>query len=352
MHRVGNRLACRGAHRRFRAGLRPLLPLAALVLAGCHGPQNFLFAKGPAAEELARLGWIALISFSAVTVIVWLLLVVVVTRRRGNFDEHAPVDSSEGINWIVVGGLIVPIAILTVLFVFTLHTLGQFPMAKLMQPQPAIRVTGHQWWFDAEYLDPDVSRRFTVVSELHIPAGRPVTIELVTQDVIHSFWVPKLHGKVDLVPGMVNRIRLQADTPGIYEGECAEFCGAQHAHMRLRVIADTPADYQRWRAGQLADAVEPASAAARHGRDVFMGAPCVVCHTIRGTAANGKVGPDLTHVASRGRIAGDMLDNNTANLTAWIVHAQSLKPDSQMPDIDRLSGEQLRDLTIYLQSLK
>jgi cytochrome c oxidase subunit II len=332
-----------------------MLPLLASVLVGCSGPQNFLFAGGPAAGHLARLGWIALITFSVVTVLVWVLLVLAVTRRRGSFDEHAPVEpepSRTGVDWIIVGGIAIPLLILTVLFVLTLGTLGHFPMKDMMTPAPAIRVTGRQWWFEGQYLDGGLDGRFKVATELHIPAGRPVNLELVTRDVIHSFWIPKLHGKVDLVPGIVNHIRIQADRPGIYEGECGEYCGAQHAHMRLRVIADTPAVYARWRRGQLADAHDPADAATRHGREVFLSSACALCHTIRGTPAQGDVGPDLTHVGSRGRIAGGMLDNNTANLAAWIVHAQSLKPGAQMPDMDQLDGDQLRDLTSYLQSLK
>ncbi|HET6805118.1 MAG TPA: c-type cytochrome [Frateuria sp.] len=336
-------------HRPLRASGAAAL---ALLLGGCGAPQDFLFPEGPAARRLAELGWTALIAFSAVTVIVWILLVVVIARRRGSFSEHAPIDTApQGIGWILVGGLIVPVAVLGAMFVFTLHTLGQFPMGSHSSAAD-IRVEGRQWWFDAVYTDQGPAGQFHVPSELHIPVGKPVTIELVTRDVIHSFWVPKLHGKVDLVPGLDNHIRLQADRPGVYEGECAEFCGAQHAHMRLRVFADTPADYARWRAAQMAGAAPPRTPAARRGYAVFMAAPCAACHTIRGTPAQGQVGPDLTHVGSRTRIAGGSLVNDTANLEAWIVHAQSLKPGARMPDIDKLTGAQLRDLTTYLQSLK
>ena len=237
--------------------------------------------------------------------------------------------------------------ILSVLFVLTLSTLRHFPMSGMMHPAPSIRVTGRQWWFDGEYLDTDHSRRFHVPTELHIPVGTPVNIELTTRDVIHSFWVPKLHGKVDLVPGQVNHIRVQADRPGVYEGECGEYCGAQHAHMRLRIIADAPADYVRWRAHQLADAAAPDSAATERGQQVFLGAPCVLCHTIRGTPCMGGV-PIFTITLAA--MSGVMPAAAEQTSSVGIVHAQSFKPGAQMPDIDQLDGEQLRDLTVYLQA--
>jgi cytochrome c oxidase subunit 2 len=191
-----------------------------------------------------------------------------------------------------------------------------------------------------------------VPTELHIPVGKPVDIELETRDVIHSFWIPKLQGKVDLVPGRVNRVRIMADEPGVYRGECAEFCGVQHAHMRIEIVADQPAFYEAWLAAQRAPAREPSDTQLGHGRDVFLSSACALCHTIRGTDAHGLVGPDLTHVGGRARIAGGSLENNTANLEAWIVDAQSLKPGAQMPSLRQLPGADLRALVAYLQSLR
>jgi cytochrome c oxidase subunit 2 len=310
---------------------------------------------GPAARGIAHLGWFVLLLFVAVTVVVWILIVLLVLRRRGSLAEHAPVAaSSEGQSWILVGGFAIPAAILALVFVLTLQTLGAYPMehAAGTPSVPLIRVTGHRWWFDAQYLFGDTDLSVSAPTEIHIPTGRNIDLELVSADVIHSFWVPKLHGKVDLVPGLTNHIRIRADAPGVYEGECAEFCGMQHANMRVRVIAETPADFARWVEHQRAPAAEPTDPMAREGMKVFDQAACPLCHTVRGTAALGSVGPDLTHVASRDRIAGGMLDNNTANLSAWIVHAQALKPGAQMPDLAQFSGLESREIVAYLQSLK
>jgi cytochrome c oxidase subunit 2 len=331
-----------------------LLPLvAALALAGC-GPQDFMHGGGPAARGIAHLGWFALGVFIAVTILVWLLMAAIVLRRRGgSFAEHAPVaPSSVGIDWVLIGGFAIPAAILALLFTLSVNSMERFPMEHSGTGAPLIRVTGRQWWFDAQYLFARDDQGVHVPGEIHIPTGCAVDLELVSKDVIHSFWVPKLHGKVDMVPGQVNRIRIEADSPGIFEGECGEFCGPQHAHMRLRVVAEDGKDFMRWLDAQRADAAAPATDEALAGRHVFENAACALCHAVRGTQARADVGPDLTHVASRARIAGYSIDNDTAHLAAWIVHAQSLKPGAQMPDLDQLSGTQLRQLTAYLRSLE
>jgi cytochrome c oxidase subunit 2 len=174
----------------------------------------------------------------------------------------------------------------------------------------------------------------------------------MTNDVIHSFWVPELHGKVDLINGQRNYIRVEADRAGSYQGQCAEYCGEQHAHMMLLVVAQPEQDYQAWYSGQLSPAGEPMSADALHGRDVFMGAACAFCHQIRGTEAHGGVAPDLTHIASRSGIAANSYENNDANLEAWVTHAQSLKPGAKMPDLAAFNGKDLRDLVAFLRQLK
>ena len=192
----------------------------------------------------------------------------------------------------------------------------------------------------------------TTANEIHVPVGMPVEIGLRSADVIHSFWVPQLHGKVDVVPGQENRIRILATKAGRYRGECAEFCGEQHAHMVLYVVADPPEQFYRWVADQRAAAPEPQTAEQRRGRDVFETKACVVCHTIRGTRANATVGPDLTHLASRATIASGSYPNNAGYLSAWVTHAQSLKPGAAMPDLTVFSGDELRSLVAYLESLK
>jgi cytochrome c oxidase subunit 2 len=179
-----------------------------------------------------------------------------------------------------------------------------------------------------------------------------VNIELESADVIHSFWVPSLHGKVDLVPHWTNYIRIEADHPGDFSGTCAEFCGAQHAHMGLTVIAQPPDEYDAWLDGQRKPAALPQGEEAQRGATLFQSGPCANCHMIRGTLAGGTVAPDLTHLASRGTIAAHSFPNDTAHLAAWVTHAQSLKPKNQMPDITQFNGQQLRDLVAYLQQLK
>jgi cytochrome c oxidase subunit 2 len=319
--------------------------------------------EGPAAHALASLGWFTLALLSAVTVVVCALILWVALRRRGTLAEHAPVDLDDGKNWIYVGGLAIPIAVLAIIFVSSLQTLAANPMACLDQQGPAgdrycvagvpqIRVTGHQWWFEAEYLYEETALDVNAPTEIHIPVGRPIDIELRTRDVIHSFWLPKLHGKVDLVPGLLNRIRIQADKPGIVRGTCGEYCGLQHAHMNLQVVAQSAEEFNDWLSAQRAPAVQPDSEEARRGLALFEGGPCVACHTIRGTAAHGTIGPELTHLASRRTIAGGSLENNTANLAAWITHPQSLKPGAGMPDMAVFQGAELRALVTYLNILK
>jgi cytochrome c oxidase subunit 2 len=339
---------------------RPILIAAAgLAASGCSSPQDYLHTAGAPADRIAALGWFALLSFSATIVVMWVLIGWIAVRRRGSFAEHAPIDADGGQRWILIGGLAIPTAVLAILFVTTMETLSAFPMQHLGPGNPEIctdagqiLVTGHQWWFEAEYRYPEVDRNFKVTTELHIPVGKPVDVLLQTRDVIHSFWIPKLHGKVDLVPGQVNHVRIQADRPGVYEGECGEYCGAQHAHMRLQVMAQSQKDYDAWVEQQRKPAAESDWSEAQRGKAVFMGAACPLCHTVRGTQALGQVGPELTHVGSRNRIAGGMLKNDTANLEAWVTHAQSLKPGAQMPDLTQFTGRDLRALTAYLQSLR
>jgi len=336
-----------------RAGL-PLLALLMTANLGCAAARgrSALSPAGPAARTLAQLGWPVLIFFCATAAVMAALLVWLLLRRTGTFETHAPLDAPGGLAMVVAGGFVVPGIAFTAIFVATLGVLSAFPMDPARPPQPSIRVIGRQWWWQVEYLVGDLPQHFHTANELHVPVGQPVDIELVTADVIHSFWVPRLHGKVDLVPGLRNHIRIQADVPGVYAGECAEFCGLQHAKMRFVVVAETPAAYVEWLARQRQPAAVAATPAAQRGAQVFRDGACPMCHTVAGTEALATVGPDLTHVGSRLTLAAGSLANDVANLHAWIVNAPSLKPGTRMPALNQFTGPQLHDLVAYLEALR
>jgi cytochrome c oxidase subunit 2 len=302
------------------------------------------------------------ILFLVITLIMWVLIAWAFNRRRGTLAEHAPIDAGGGQMWIAVGGFIIPFIVLTIIFVLGLGLLRDFPIhgmhgmvmaansEEMMKPE--IHIIGHQWWWEIQYLNDDKSKQFTTANELHLPANRPVNIEVTTSDVMHSFWVPALHGKVDLVPGHVNYIRIEASHAGSYTGQCAEYCGAEHAKMRILAVAQNPEDFEAWKAAQIQPAQDPTSDAAKAGEQTFLAGPCSMCHTVRGTIAGGRVAPDLTHVGSRQYLASNILPNNNAYLEAWITHAQSLKPGAQMPDLTQFTGDQLHDLVAYLRQLQ
>lgn len=326
--------------------------LLALLLAfsACQAPQSTLHPIGPASGRIATLEWIVLIVFCVIGLVVWLLLFWAATRKRGTLDWHAPWNESGGHPWILIGGFAVPFVVLTFFFVYSVETMAGYPIHD-HGVKPEIKIIGHQFWWELRYVGTPADRQFVTANEIHIPVGRPVDVELISQDVIHSFWVPVLHGKVDLIPGQDNYIRIQADQPGTYHGQCAEYCGEQHAHMGLLVVAQSEQDYQAWFNQQLEPAAQPTAEDAMHGHDVFMGAACVLCHTIRGTEAHGAVAPDLTHLASRQELASNSFPNDKADLEAWITHAQSMKPGAEMPDLAEFNGPDLRALVAYLQQL-
>ncbi len=332
-----------------------------LALAGCRTAESTFNWRGPAAHRIANLSWDMTILFVVITIVMWGLFAFAFYRRHGTLAEHEPVEASGGELWIAIGGLAVPLLILTVLFVAGLSLLQAFPihgmpnglsqaqMAQAMKPE--IRITGHQWWWTIDYLNDDPSKAFTTANELHLPTGRPINIEVGTSDVMHSFWIPALHGKVDLIPGQANYIRLLASQTGTYTGQCAEYCGAEHARMRLLAVVQTPSEYEAWLEDQRKPGNAPTTPDAQAGEKVFTTAACALCHTVRGTMAHGSVAPDLTHLASRQMLASDIYPNNTSFLEAWITNAQSLKPACLMPDLPNFSGQQLRDLVAYLQQL-
>jgi cytochrome c oxidase subunit II len=322
-----------------------------LISVVCSQPQSTLRPVGPAAHSLAQIGWSVYILFGAVSLIMWGLLLWAAVRKRGSLDRHEPWNIGGGQNWVLIGGFAIPFVVLCGVFVMAMEKMTGFPVHD-GRINPQIMVAGHQWWWEVQYIGAGPANHFTTANEIHIPVGRPVDILLVTRDVIHSFWVPALHGKVDEIPGQPNYIRVQANHAGSFEGQCGEYCGEQHAHMRLLVVAQPPDEYQAWLNAQLKPAAEPQDSEALHGRDVFNNAACALCHTVRGTIAQGKVAPDLTHLASRQNIAANTYKNDEANLEAWITHAQSLKPGCEMPNITAFNGRDIRALTRYLRELK
>lgn len=322
--------------------------VSALILAGCDNPQSALDVQGAVAVELRHL----ILVFAVVCTVVWLAVVGVLVwallRRRGS-GQPGGAEQERTLRLAVlaaVAGTVVIVSGLTLTSFLATHRIALMGDAAL-----TIRVRGQQWWWQVIYPDRNPALAFETANEIHIPVGKNVRLELEGVDVIHSFWVPSLAGKQDLVPGRHNSLTIRAERPGVYRGQCAEFCGLQHSHMAVLVIAETAADYERWSAAQRAQAVASINSEASTGHTVFLSKPCAACHTIRGTLAAGKTGPDLTHVGSRTTIAAGLVETTRGSLAAWIADPQTLKPGNNMPLVP-LTSDELRALSAYLESLK
>lgn len=314
-------------------------------------PLSYLVASGPAAAPLAQLAWGLGAISAAVVAIIGLALAGGIWRRRPPAADPGALEAvgrpGHGLAWIYVG-LAISVPVLAVCTVWVVVVLAQV----LHPAGPAaltVEVTAHQWWWEVRYPDAAGGGTFTTANEIHIPAGRPVRVELVSPDVIHSFWVPRLAGKMDVIPGVRNVTWIQAAAPGRFRGQCAEYCGLQHARMAFEVVADAPADFAAWRARQLSPPAALAAGDVAAGAAVFQ-ARCAACHTIAGTPAGGIVGPDLSHLAGRGALAAGLIPNDARHLAAWIADPQALKPGVLMPRVP-LSAPQLSQLVAYLQSL-
>ena len=314
------------------------------VLAGCGGHQSAFEPRGPQAERLHDLWLVMLVGGAVVFLVVFALVVAAVALPRDG-DRR---DDRRRLRLVGIGAASTA-AILVALLVYNVRVSAA--IAAIPADAVMIRVTGHQWWWDVTYPGERASDTVRTANEIWIPVGRPVAIELESRDVIHSFWVPNLHGKVDAIPGRWNRLWLQADTEGVWRGQCAEFCGLQHAKMAFVVVAVPPARFEAWLDEQRRPAAAPANARQRAGQDVFLQSPCVLCHAVRGTPAAATVGPDLTHLASRRTIGAGILPNTRGHLAGWILDAQHVKPGSFMPSID-LEGDRLHVLLDYLESLR
>jgi cytochrome c oxidase subunit II len=311
-------------------------------IAGCalEPTQSALHPAGPAAAEIAWLWWFMFWAFTAVFALVVMLLAWAIVKRPG--PAHGPPLGRNG--FIVGGGIVLPLVVLTPLFLLSLNasaTLNRKPEGL------TIRVVGHMWWWEVRY----PQQRFVTANEIHIPAGQPVRLEMTSADVIHSFWVPRLHGKRDLIPGLETVFWIQADEPGVYRGQCAEYCGTQHANMAFHVVALPQEEFEAWLAAPRQPRSIPESAVDRSGYGIFLKAGCSQCHAIEGTPAIGTAGPDLTHLGSRGTIGAGMLPNTRGNLAGWIANPQAIKPGAKMPRT-YLGGDDLMALVSYLESLK
>lgn len=325
------------------------MALAALALAAAacarNAPLDSLSPAGPVARQIDDLWRLVFWAAVAVFVVVEGLIVVALVKFRHRPGDTGEPKQTHGNTRLEIAWTIAPALLLAVLAVPTMSTI--WAMAREPEDPLRVTVTAHQWWWEYEYADEGL----VTANELHIPAGRPVRLALESGDIIHSFWVPRLAGKQDLVPGRTNDLTIEADEPGRYAGTCAEYCGLSHANMRFMVVAHAPEDFERWMSDQLRPAVEPTDELALEGKRLFESQACVGCHTIRGTPAEAKEGPDLTHFASRDAFAGHIFDRSDENLREWLRDPPGVKPGSLMPALG-LSDEQITALIAYLQGLR
>ena len=324
------------------------------VLAGCEGPQSALSTGGPSAAAYALLGHVMFAGAAAILVLVTGLTawaVMAAPERRAWLARRRV---------IVAGGIVFPIVTLSALLPYALwltreaewSEAGRAGLAEPADDALRIEVTGEQFWWRVRYFDEDGETAFETANVIRVPAGRRVALSLSSADVIHSFWVPSLAGKLDMIPGRTTLLGFTADREGSFRGQCAEYCGAQHARMAFHVVSMAADQYDAWVAKQLQGAPDPTDEFLARGLEVFLSSGCGACHTIRGTAALGTIGPDLTGVGSRPSIAAGMFPTNVGTIAGWIASSQHLKPGNKMPSFDALSGPDLRAVAAYLESLE
>ena len=311
-------------------------------------PLQYLSGAGDKAAPVVSLTWGVIVISVIVMIVIAALLAGAIWHRPGlamKPGEKSAIGSEEGGHtWLWAGAGISTLALLfTVGWTMAVLARIQAPSGK---PAITIEITGKQWWWQAHYLGADPSHDFITADEIHIPAGQPVRLKLIGGDVIHSFWVPQLAGKMDAIPGQTNETWLEAAAPGSYRGQCTEYCGLQHAHMGLVVVADSQGDFQKWWGHQL----ETPATDNMPGQDVFE-AHCGGCHSVRGTDAAGDQGPDLSHLMARASLAAVSLPNDHQGLARWISDPQSVKPGSLMP-APQLSGAELAQVQSYLETLR
>jgi cytochrome c oxidase subunit II len=309
--------------------------------------QSALDSAGVQAARIEGLWWLMFWVCTAVFVLVMIAVAVAVVRGAAGRSTGTP-DST------LTRNVTISIALATVALIglLTASVVTGRALGSLSAPGAlGIQITGYQWWWNIEYLNADPSLRVTTANELHLPVGRPVAITFKAADVIHSFWVPALHGKTDLIPGRDTSMWLRADRPGIFRGQCAEYCGVQHAHMALTVIAEAPNDFEGWLSRQRQLAPDPVTTEQARGRQVVEQGPCALCHTVRGTTAAARTAPDLTHFATRSTIGAGTVPNTRGYLGGWIADPQHIKPGNRMPPTG-LPSQDLQAVIAYLETLR
>jgi cytochrome c oxidase subunit II len=313
-----------------------------LLAGGCHRDhsQSALHPVGPAADRIAALWWFMFIVLGIVFLIVLVLTWAAVVRR----PQGGTGSAGLGTRFIVISGIVLPSFVLIALLFMSVRTSIAL---RVPETEYRIQVIGHQWWWEVHYPNQGI----VSANELYLPANEPVRIELSSADVIHSFWVPNISGKMDMLPGHTNVFSLEARQPGVYRGQCAEFCGLQHALMAFEVVVLPPDEFEAWLADKQEPLPEPDTPSRVRGREVFYEAACHNCHAIRGAEAEGLIGPDLTHIGSRLSLGAGILRNNRGNLAGWIANPQPLKPGNRMPP-SYLQSDDLHALVDYLESLK
>jgi cytochrome c oxidase subunit 2 len=346
---------CQSAQVHTRLHAAALLSALAAVDAGAAPQQSVLKPAGIQAARILDLWNLTLVVCGVVFAAVLLAVFIALLRAQRGDASTAPESATDErterrTRRAVIAASSVSVVLLVGLIVadvLTDRALSMLPVANPVR----IELTGQQWWWQAAYPSDNGQPGFTTANELHIPAGRPVIVALKAGDVIHTFWVPNLHGKKDMLPGIQSTIEFRADKPGVYRGQCAEFCGAEHALMAMLVVAESSDQYGAWREHQARAAVSSTDALAQRGREVFERSTCAGCHTVRGTAAQGTLGPDLTHLMSRQTIAAGMFANTQANLLQWIRDPDALKPGTTMPVVP-LSSDDLRAVVAWLGTLQ
>jgi cytochrome c oxidase subunit II len=307
-------------------------------------PPPVLDPAGPFAGSIAVLSWV-LFAMAAIVLGVVLAALWVALFGRPALRQRL---GGQAVVWI--GGVAFPLVVLTALLVYGLSL-----TRSLSEPAPAgamrVQVSGEMWWWRVAYLDQRGEVILQDANELHIPVGETVEVELRSADVIHSFWVPRLSGKLDMVPGRVNRMKIRADKPGTYGGQCTEYCGGPHALMGFVVVAHPPVQFQQLMAARR-ERIAVSAAPESRGAALFASTGCAACHRIAGTPHNGTAGPDLTHVGTRRTLGAGILPNNRGTLMGWIGNAQAIKPGNRMPPYAVLAAEDIRDLAIYLEQQK